>query len=72
MKHITENDLKKLSPDELDLIFYVIREHMGLDPLFIKSIKRKNISSIFLSIKNQLSPTGTLIYESLKEKNIID
>ena len=72
MKCITQHELNKLSPDELDLILCVIKEHMGLDPIFIKSIKKKNISSTFLSIQNQLSPTGALIYESLKEKNIID
>ncbi len=72
MKYITQNDIDIMSPDELDLVLYVIKEHIKLDPIFIKSIKKKNISQKFLTIKNQLSPTGTLIYNSLKEKNIIE
>jgi len=65
---ITQNELNLLDEDESDLVLYVVSEHMGLDPVFIKSIKKKKIYETFLMIENQLSETGIQVFEKLKKK----
>ena len=41
---------------------------MGLDPVFIKSIKKKKIHDTFLSIENQLSDTGRNVFKNISKK----
>jgi hypothetical protein len=65
---LSTDQLNSLTEDELNLVLYVIYEHMGLDPVFIKSIKKKKIYETFLMVENQLSETGTQVFEELKKK----
>jgi|GEM_PF-3662164 len=62
------DDLSQLNEDELSLVLYVVKEHMGLDPVFIKSIKKKKIHDTFLSIENQLSDTGRNVFKNISKK----
>ena len=41
---------------------------MGLDPVFIKSMKKKKIYDTFLMVENQLSETGKEVFEEIKKK----
>ena len=65
---LVTDDLNQLDEDELSLVLYVVNEHMGLDPVFIKSIKKKKIYETFLSIENQLSETGKDIFKNISKK----
>ncbi len=65
---LSTDQLNSLTEDELNLVLYVIYEHMGLDPVFIKSIKKNKIYETFLMIENQLSETGIQVFEELKKK----
>ena len=65
---LSTDQLNSLTEDELNLVLYVIYEHMGLDPVFIKSIKKKKINETFLNIENMLSPTGREVFENLSKK----
>ena len=65
---LSSDELSLLEEDELNLVLYVVQQHMGLDPIFIKSIKKKKIFEMFLSIENQLSPTGKEIFKNLSKK----
>jgi len=65
---LSSDELSLLEEDELNLVLYVVQQHMGLDPIFIKSIKKKKIFEMFLSIENQLSPTGKEIFQNLSKK----
>ena len=62
------DDINLLDEDELSLTLYVIREHMGLDPLFIKSINKKKIHEALLSVENQLSETGKEVLQNILKK----
>jgi len=62
------DDLNLLDEDELSLVLYVVHEHMGLDPVFIKSIKKKKIYETFLAIENQLSETGRIVFKNISKK----
>jgi hypothetical protein len=62
------DDINLLNEDELSLVLYVIQEHMGLDPLFIKSIKKKKIHEALLSVENQLSETGKEVLQNILKK----
>ena len=65
---LSTDDINYLNEDELSLVLYVVQEHMGLDPVFIKSIKKKKIYETFLSLENQLSETGSNVFEEIKKK----
>tara|TARA_B100000214_G_C23928986_1_gene609789 strand:+ start:1017 stop:1235 length:219 start_codon:yes stop_codon:yes gene_type:complete len=65
---LSTDDINYLNEDELSLVFFVVQEHMGLDPVFIKSIKKKKIYETFLSLENQLSETGRNVFEEIKKK----
>tara|TARA_B100002019_G_C21004656_1_gene467005 strand:- start:237 stop:455 length:219 start_codon:yes stop_codon:yes gene_type:complete len=65
---LSTDDINYLNEDELSLVLYVVQEHMGLDPVFIKSIKKKKIYETFLSLENQLSETGRNVFEEIKKK----
>ena len=65
---LSTDDINYLNEDELSLVFFVIQEHMGLDPVFIKSIKKKKIYETFLTLENQLSETGRKVFEEIKKK----
>jgi len=65
---LSSDELNLLEEDEMNLVLYVVQQHMGLDPIFIKSIKKKKIFEMFLSIENQLSPTGKEIFQNLSKK----
>ena len=65
---LSTDDINYLNEDELSLVLYVVQEHMGLDPVFIKSIKKKKIYETFLSLENQLSETGRNVFEEIEKK----
>lgn len=65
---LSTDDISLLNEDELSLVLYVVSEHMGLDPVFIKSIKKEKIYETFLMIENQLSEPGKEVFEELKKK----
>jgi len=65
---LSTDQLNLLTEDELNLVLYVVNQHMGLDPVFIKSIKKKKIHETFLNIENTLSPTGRDVFENLSKK----
>jgi hypothetical protein len=65
---LSTDDISLLNEDELSLVLYVIKEHMGLDPVFIKSMKKKKIYEAFLMVENQLSETGRDVFEEIKKK----
>ncbi len=65
---LSTDDINYLNEDELSLVLYVVQEHMGLDPVFIKSIKKKKIYETFLLLENQLSETGRNVFEEIKKK----
>jgi len=65
---LSTDDISLLNEDELSLVLYVIKEHMGLDPVFIKSMKKKKIYETFLMVENQLSETGRDVFEEIKKK----
>jgi len=65
---LSTDQLNLLTEDELNLVLYVVNQHMGLDPVFIKSIKKKKIHETFLNIENTLSPTGKEVFKNLSKK----
>ena len=65
---LSTDQLNSLTEDELNLVLYVVNEHMGLDPVFIKSMKKKKIYDTFLMVENQLSETGKEVFEEIKKK----
>lgn len=65
---LSSDDINSLEEDELSLVLYIIQKYMGLDPLFIKSIKKKKIHDALISVENSLSETGRDVqYKILKK-----
>jgi hypothetical protein len=72
IRRISTENVNNLTEDELNLISYVIKEHMGLDPLFICSIKKKKIFDKMQEVQNLLNENGKQVSDSIFKKIFIE
>lgn len=72
MRIIRREQLNQLTDDELSLILYVVSNNMGLDPLFICSIKKIKIFKALQEIQNTLNENGKQILDKINKKIFIE
>ena len=65
---LSSDDVNSLEEDELSLVLYIVEKYMGLDPLFIKSIKKKKIHEALISVESLLSETGRDVHLKVLKK----
>ena len=72
MRTIRREQLDQLTEDELCLILYVISTTMGLDPVFICSIKKIKIFRALQEIQNTLNENGKQILDEINKKIFVE
>ena len=69
---LTIEDISSLDVLEGDLLAYVVREHMKINPTFIRCINKRKIYKMLVSLSDKLTEVGVCVKDNLIQKVFIE